>query len=641
MDLVLDVHGSSKQFDSILPAANKSSQLTCPVCQSSAVKGIFIEPLSFDDIERAIALKKYELSSLGMHNHYPQKEQSRKHPREEDREIQAESPYLLLSNSNPSISCSGLSKGKQRTGRWTNEETALVEFLMTHFDQGLLTLPHGIKLNEFLGDLLLCKSSRLTKKMKNTKLSTRSFVLGKSCTLFTTKDCKKLSMLQESFLSSTLSEFTRSVLKLNLSKQWRTHFYNICLQVGYPYVEEKAWSASLRELEKRASRAEEVVRSIRRRNMGRSLQYDSSAFVIPNPVFNNIEAVQPRSDPNISHDLGTATASIVRHDPKSRTISTVSVISNEQQGRTISTVSVISNEQKGRTISTEEEEKGQNVYGGNEFVTCSESIGQHRRPRTFSADISISSVKSVQGRGRSFSEDFDALLDDLNEEPKEFEKSSSMKKIIPIENTPKPASIPIVQRSIHSSSRFSPHNEAQTRDYLHKTHTGKCSSGTEGLEDLELAAFLNRNIPDIHNTMSAGQTAPSSDAKMLRPYFLSFRSLLSQPPNERTCRENEIIQTLKRSLKAYLKGNRRDEQELASLLIKDWVFLKSTYAFDDMVNPYKTSNESEAHHLPITSMSTTPVQSTAVESPRPVLSIHSIGPTCKQFTSDNVEKPAN
>lgn len=53
-----------------------------------------------------------------------------------------------------------------RTGRWSSDEMAYVDRLIRSFDAGLLPLPHGIKLNEFLCDLLSCRTSRLTKKLK-------------------------------------------------------------------------------------------------------------------------------------------------------------------------------------------------------------------------------------------------------------------------------------------------------------------------------------------------------------------------------------------------------------------------------------------------------------------------------------------
>jgi hypothetical protein len=889
MNLVLDIQEANGQYNSILPAANKSLHIICPLCQSGAVNGIFIEPLCFNDVEGAIALKKNELPSLGTNHFHSPKQQSRKHPRDEDVEIQAESPYLLLSNSNSSISCSGLSRGQQRTGRWTNEESALVEFLVTTFDQGLLPLPHGIKLNEFLGDMLLCKSSRLTKKMKNAKLSTRSFVLGKPCAQFSRRDREKLSILQESFLSSLSSESTRLVLKLNLAKQWRTHFYNICLQIGYPHIQENAWNSSLQELEERATSAEEVVRSIRRRKMGLKPQhYDGGTFKNPNQVFDFVKADQPGNDPK-TNNLATTTASVV---------------SNDQKSLSFSHVSIVSNQEKSRTISSTSEEDVSNINYDEDRDNNFNSDGQYGRPRTLSTDISISSIKS--GRNRSFSEDFDALLDVLTKEtteaddscrgktttvdkkpksPSNFcgplldsivsyiesnnlpfqyvdlwvpsfssgENEGQSKSIdvdqlslynagyksrqdinnemarmlqefgvyssyfsfepakglpgrvyasgvaswecglqerdpndfcrvegaalygvktalaIPLntemvgrivvllyscENVPEDTSLardiaaelnkyslepkwklvhsnaqsnvqsstnlsrqkmmtaeehdtksfsnfsnrftsvahdvivestnylkgsdsdissnslpnitetvkssqrpimPAVQRDVNGLSRLSPQNEMHTTHYLHRATNAVLGSEVESGEDSELASFLNHNMPVVSNSTSTGYVTSSSDARTLRPYFLSFRLLLLRPFNERTSRENEIIRILKSSYRAYARDNRRNTKELANLLVKDWVCLKSTFSFQEVAIPHKELYKSESHLLPMTSMSPMCVESAVVQSFKSIPSapqelerqfssdyhgattlpsIHPIEPRSQQFVSD-------
>lgn len=871
MNLVLDLQDVN---DSILPSANKSAQMPCPVCQNP-IGGIMIEPLCFNDVERAISLKKNELSSNGR---FDQKQQGRKHAREEDIEIQAESPYLLLSNGNSAISCSGLSKGQQRTGRWTNEESALVEFLVTKFDQGLLPLPHGIKLNEFLGDMLLCKSSRLTKKMKNAKLSTRSFVLGKSCAQFTQQDRDKLSILQESFLASLSSEPDKLVLKLNLAKQWRTHFYNICLQVGYPHVQEKAWNASLQELERRAVKAEEIVRNIRRRKMGLTSQFDAGNFL--NPNFD-----QAGNDPRATTSYPTPTNAF--NDPKNRPASHVSVVSNES---------------KTRHVSIEEEQTNINYIEnrGNQLM----NNGQHR-PRTLSTDFSVSSVGYKSGRNRSFSEDFESLLDVLvtdeapeggdnskknvannlandvkpkeasnfcgpllqsilkyvesnnlpfhhvdlwvpsfssaeqghtksvdidqlnlyhagfcsrhdidsetsrmlqefgvyssyfsfqpgkglpgrvyasgivswecevhNKDPSDFVRvegaelygvktavaialSSEMvgrivvilyscdhvpenrslardivaeltkyslepkwKLVLDPEQSPnfevpssgqtssKPSlleqgpknfnnfsrgftsvandiivesknytkipdsitksspspiatstisssqipTMPTVQRNLPGLSRMSPHNQLDTAHYMHKALGG---------EDSEIAAFLHQNMPVVdNNSLSQGEVSSSSDAKTLRPYFMSFRLLLLRPSSERTPRENEIIRILKKSFASYSRDNRRDPRDLANLLVKDWVCLKSTYSLHEAIMPIRKGSISENSLHSASSMTHVahkPVSSVPPEIERQVSSvsnndyrssncmmptIHPIEPT-SQFVSDVSENPSD
>lgn len=205
----------------------------------------------------------------------------------------------------------GLSvREQQRTGRWTDEEIAYVDYLVTAFDQGTLPLPHGIKLNEFLGDMLICKSSRLTKKMKNAKLSTRSFVLGSSQPHLPRIDFHTLSSLQEKFLQSVTSEPTQLELRFNLTKQWRTHFSNLCVQVGYPHLEVREWVASLDEMERRASNVEEAMRKGRRKRMGLALQTDGGASASSSVFVDGVQAdvVGSQVHPIISLDAAESGA---------------------------------------------------------------------------------------------------------------------------------------------------------------------------------------------------------------------------------------------------------------------------------------------------------------------------------------------
>jgi len=188
----------------------------------------------------------------------------------------------------------------QRTGRWTTEEIAFVDFLLNAFDRGMLTLPHGIKLNEFLGDVLLCKSSRLTKKMKNARLSTRSYELRPPLANSEAMDCVAMSQLQEKFLQSLSSEPTQLELLFNLTKLWRTHFSNLCLQVGYSFIDARDWVSSLEAMERRASEAEELIRKARRKRMGLALKTDvrssnPGVFFADRPVEGKDNTIFPKS----------------------------------------------------------------------------------------------------------------------------------------------------------------------------------------------------------------------------------------------------------------------------------------------------------------------------------------------------------
>lgn len=122
-----------------------------------------------------------------------------------------------------------------RTGRWAAEESAYTDKLIKSFDAGLLPLPHGIKLNDFLCDLLCCRTSRLTKKLKNAKLSARSY-RSWACGNMMGSDLKQIFSMnyvgvdiqraQSLFLKTISPDWVRMELQFNMIRHWRTHFSN-------------------------------------------------------------------------------------------------------------------------------------------------------------------------------------------------------------------------------------------------------------------------------------------------------------------------------------------------------------------------------------------------------------------------------
>jgi hypothetical protein len=200
--------------------------------------------------------------------------------------VQAESSYRLLSH--PSTS----SKADcHRTGRWTDEETELVDFLVQAFDYGCLPMPVGVRLNDFLCGILLCKVSRLTKKMKNARLSVRSYEIND----FKNLDCALLTTLQEKFVGSVQNEATQYELRFNLEKTWRTHLSNLCVQIGYQHLDAAAWIGSLECMERRASEAEDRLRQARRYRMGLALKTDVRAQA--GVFFSGVPVQKPSSKP--------------------------------------------------------------------------------------------------------------------------------------------------------------------------------------------------------------------------------------------------------------------------------------------------------------------------------------------------------
>jgi hypothetical protein len=253
------------------PVSDKS--MPCPFCCSGVIAGIRILPLSFDNLERAIEVRKQCVQNQTTPTTTSGDKRSRDEEDEEYafRQIESESSFLLLSHTTLG---GGADRHCHRTGRWSQEELAFVDYIVGAFDQGALPIPHGVKLNDLLGDILLCKSSRLTKKMKNAKLSTRSYSFKSPICAMDRVCCATFSSLQEHFLASVPSEPLQLELSFNMTKLWRTHFSNLCLQVGYELMDAHDWVASLEQMESKASEAEDNIRKARRRRMSIALRTD-------------------------------------------------------------------------------------------------------------------------------------------------------------------------------------------------------------------------------------------------------------------------------------------------------------------------------------------------------------------------------
>ncbi|KAI2513964.1 hypothetical protein MHU86_348 [Fragilaria crotonensis] len=119
---------------------NRGEPLSCcPQCKRSTT-GLVLFPMSFREIDEARKMAS-SLASNGRRN--------RKRKSSE-------------------VNAGGDEKGSyvsdRRTGRWTTEEIALCDKLIEKFEMGHLPILDGIKLNDFLGNMLKSKQSRLTKK---------------------------------------------------------------------------------------------------------------------------------------------------------------------------------------------------------------------------------------------------------------------------------------------------------------------------------------------------------------------------------------------------------------------------------------------------------------------------------------------
>lgn len=228
----------------------------CPFCGTSTVHKLQLLPMTTHLLDLAVQAKKKAFASKEL----PETESYD--------EAQTESSYLLLSSSSSS-------NHELRTGRWTEEEMEFCDFLMHAFDRGLLPMAEGVRLNDFLCTMLLCKASRLTKKMKNARLSSRSYQLCKQLQSSSSSlDYPLFSKLQDKFLSSVSNVATRYELHFHSKKAWRTNISNLCVQVSSALHDAHAWMESLEVFEGLAAAAEDSIRKARRRRMGLALKTD-------------------------------------------------------------------------------------------------------------------------------------------------------------------------------------------------------------------------------------------------------------------------------------------------------------------------------------------------------------------------------
>jgi hypothetical protein len=162
-----------------------------------------------------------------------------------------------------------------RTGRWTLEETDYCDSLIRLFEQGKLPIPDGIKLNEFLANMLKSKQARLTKKMKNAKLATRQYKRNAGY-IASADEARAFSILETEFFASIKCPMERSEIRFHMQKEWRELFSSYCILIGQS-LDANAWLCSVEELDQRTSLQKDAARMVRRKVMlGHALTFDSS-----------------------------------------------------------------------------------------------------------------------------------------------------------------------------------------------------------------------------------------------------------------------------------------------------------------------------------------------------------------------------
>lgn len=174
-----------------------------------------------------------------------------------------------------------------RTGRWTTEETRFCDKLIEHFEAGSLPIADGLKLNDFLASMLKSKQARLTKKMKNARLSAKAYKHS-SGFIANLEDAKEFSDLEKSFFDSIQCDLERAEIRFHMQKEWRELFSTFCVSMKRK-LDADSWLSSVEELDRRVSQAKDAARMARRKvMMGYALSQDSMnqerGVFIDNPI---------------------------------------------------------------------------------------------------------------------------------------------------------------------------------------------------------------------------------------------------------------------------------------------------------------------------------------------------------------------
>lgn len=244
------------------PVTEENLLQHCPVCGKESTHLCLI-PMLFDEIDRA----REEASRTNLSTKRGKKRQnatiSRLNP-----QIKQEGGY-----EEPVGKTSPLDGGELRIGRWTVEETEYCDKLIKLFEGGLLPIPDGTKLNDFLSSMLKSKQARLTKKMKNARLSAREY---KKTTGFIVdnQEARFFSRLEANFFASIKCNMERSEIRFHMQREWRELYSAFCLRIGQR-LDGDRWLSTVEEMDRRSSIQKDAARIARRKErMGLALGQD-------------------------------------------------------------------------------------------------------------------------------------------------------------------------------------------------------------------------------------------------------------------------------------------------------------------------------------------------------------------------------
>ncbi|CAB9518906.1 phosphotransferase system component [Seminavis robusta] len=250
-----------------LAISDRHPQTACPVCKAP-FRSIWLMPMSFYEIDEA----KAAAAKLA-----PSEKRGKKRKNATIARLNPTSALASGASANGgSVEDKGSGESSDlRTGRWTTEETAYCDKLIAKFESGELPIVDGIKLNDFLAGMLKSKQSRLTKKMKNAKLSSRCYKRTVGF-IADDKDARLFSEAESGFFDSIPCSLEKSEIKFHMQKEWRELYSSYCVAIGQK-LDADSWLSSVEEMDRRASEAKDAARMARRKvMMGYALSQDSN-----------------------------------------------------------------------------------------------------------------------------------------------------------------------------------------------------------------------------------------------------------------------------------------------------------------------------------------------------------------------------
>ena len=596
---------------------NSAGQSLCEFCDCADNGGVYLIPLDIDTI--------LTTSSL---------DESNRKDTDKEQSILSQVASILSFSSTLDQSNSVSEEVDLRNGRWTNEETQFVDELIKLFECGSLPLPTGLTLNDFLRNILLCKSTRLRKKMKNGNFCTKTYdlnpsILGTLSPLHYAKVCND-------FLVSVESDRERCMLRFAMRALWGSHFLDFCAQQGLTFLDANDWLSALEKIEQRCVASREMYKQKLRRKRLSLVVHSTSTHAVDDGISKTSTETSDDSHHTPSDMISSSsTQSIICLDPPK--------VKRARDERPIVELSDFCGkfadwspflERVGDYI------KSENLPFQYIYVWIAESTSSNGTSTNETTRAKKSTKTNVQLRhvGHAIRSDIDSIMTlyHMNEFGK-YSSSFVFPSGVGLPGRVFEAGSPVFDGSLQAANRFNFPRAIGARTHGVEVGLGipiHCSYGcvilalysvdklkqdinlTQRLcKDLELyqpkpswtvlvdalpfakkgriAALTSSDegafdIYDQHDpeeeemvTLIGNHLSPEAYSKIpshLVPSANALRFLLLKNPMQRSLKDNNLIDLLKKSYQSYLSAGTKTEFERLLLLLSDWVYLRTEEA---------------------------------------------------------------